>query len=154
MAQPLFETGGGGACCSGNIGTFKGDLESPHFYPKDVRECVPRRVADVGLAQSPQSCREASAADLAHPRVACSGGHVTIIYNPPAAMARFRAFDSLDAGTHDWCAYYRNHSPQAMINALQAGDMAALAHAVRQANYFLGDEGDYRKGMQRYFNEL
>ena len=154
VAQHLFETGGGRACFNWNIGNFKSDAATSHFYLKDVWECVSRSTAEIDMAKSPpQVCREATVAELVKPRIACGGGAVSMIYNPPSYMARFRAFVTLDEGTHFWCDYFRKDHP-AMIEPMRTGDMPALAHAMKQAGYFSGDEADYANGMQRYFKEL
>ena len=153
LAQHLFETGGGRACFNWNRGNFKSDLDIPHFYLQDVWECVSPSTAQIDMAKTPQCCRRATDAELAKPRINCGGGTVTMIYNPPSYMARFRAYDTIDAGTQSWCDYFRLHHPR-LVPLLKKGDMAELAHGMKQANYFLGDEASYAAGMQRYFNPL
>ena len=67
--------------------------------------------------------------------------------------ARFRVYDSAEAGAHDYVRLLKARYPAA-LEAARVGDTAAFAHALAQGGYFSADPKAYAQGLAQRLNTL
>jgi len=151
VAQHLFETGGGSACWNFNLGNMKASANQPHVYLHGTWEVVPERTAVDLVAKGNGLARIADDHEVAVKGWACPSGSKVVVFDPPHDVARFAAFKTLGEGVAAWVGYYQARvMPKAptILAALNSGDAAAVAHDLKTARYYSGDEGAYATGLQ------
>ncbi len=67
--------------------------------------------------------------------------------------ARFRAYDSAQAGARDYVHLLATHYPAALA-AAAAGNAPAFAHALASGGYFTADPAAYAAGLERRLQDL
>jgi len=66
-------------------------------------------------------------------------------------VARFRAYTNLDEGVKDYLNLIHRNS--AAWDAIENGDPAAFAHALKQSGYYTAPEEDYRRPIVRIYDK-
>jgi hypothetical protein len=145
-AQFMAETGGGKYCFNWNLGNVKAGPNEPHMYLRNVWE--------VDTIDGARAAAEASAlAHVATPEEikkhgwACPAGKAIVVFQPPHAACRFRAYASLADGARKWIAFQKGVAGRNLtyLGALNRGDVAAVAHALKQARCYTAAEADYAR---------
>ncbi|HLW90166.1 MAG TPA: SH3 domain-containing protein [Roseiarcus sp.] len=147
-AQYMFETGGGKYCFNWNLGNAKAANPNVlHMYLANVWECYARTEADAVVAQSAGLARIATADEIKTHGWSCPD--TVVVFSPPSAQCRFRAFDSLTDGAQFWCGYFKNLAAKepTFLTTLNTGDVAAVTHALKVANYYSASEAAYAQGV-------
>ena len=67
--------------------------------------------------------------------------------------ARFRVYDSAEAGAHDYVSLLKSRYPAA-IEAARAGDAPAFSRALAQGGYFTADPHAYASGLAQRLAEV
>jgi len=75
----------------------------------------------------------------------------TVVFEPPHGQCRFRAYASLQDGAKRWLGHHQRIAAKdaGYVTALNAGDIAAVAHALKVARYYTASETDYARNMTR-----
>jgi peptidoglycan hydrolase-like protein with peptidoglycan-binding domain len=150
-AQFMFETGGGKYCFNWNLGNKKGGTNHPHMYLRNTFECRSAAIAQADVANGNGLARLATADEIKQHGWKCSDAvsNVAMLYDPPHPTSRFRAYASLEEGARFWIDHHADIAEKNpdYIKALNAGDIGAVARALKQANYYNSAEADYARGM-------
>ena len=138
-AQFMAETGGGKYCFNWNLGNVKAGANEPHMYLRNVWECDSQAGAEAQIARSNGLARIATDDEIRTHGWKCP--QVVVVFNPPHPQCRFRAYGSLQEGSQRWLNHHkaiaRNDSN--FITALNAGDIAAVARALRPGPLLYGE---------------
>jgi hypothetical protein len=151
VAQHLFETGGGSACWNFNLGNMKAGANDPHVYLHGTWEIVSERAVVDLVAKGNGLARIADDDEVAAKGWTRPAGSKVVVFDPPHPAARFAAFKTLAEGVTAWVQYYQARvMPKAptILASLNSGDAAAVAHNLKSARYYSGDEGAYAAGLQ------
>lgn len=146
-AQFWHETGGGKYCFGWNLGNIKASATVPHQYLRNVWEVY----RDPSKAPSDPLARAATADECKAKGWGCPPGAVVVVFQPPHAQCRFRAYASLAEGAAKWVEHHRKIAkadPDYLPN-LNAGRLEGAAKDLREARYYTGDEGGYARAMVR-----
>ncbi len=148
-AQFMAETGNGRYCFNWNLGNVKSGATDQHMYLANVWECDTQAGADAKVARSSGQARIATADEIKTHGWKCP--NAVVVFSPPHFQCRFRAYSSLADGAQHWVG---NHKRIAATNpdfltALNAGDVTAVAHALKVARYYTAAETDYARAMTR-----
>jgi peptidoglycan hydrolase-like protein with peptidoglycan-binding domain len=150
-AQFMAETGGGKYCFNWNLGNVKAGPNDPHMYLVRVWECDTPVGADAKVAKGNGLARIATADEISKHGWQCPN-KVTVVFDPPHPQCRFRAYASLQDGAQQWL---RDHHLRiaggnpGYVTALNSGDIATVAHALRNAHYYTAGEAGYAAAMTR-----
>jgi hypothetical protein len=147
--QFMAETGGGKYCFNWNLGNVKAGPNEPHMYLHNVWECDSQAGAEGQVARANGLARIATADEINKHGWKCP--RVVVVYDPPHAQCRFRAYDSLQDGARRWLGHHQRIAlaDPRLITALNAGDIHAVAHALKTARYYTAAEADYARAMTR-----
>jgi hypothetical protein len=148
-AQFMAETGGGKYCFNWNLGNVKAGANDPHMYLANVWECDSQAGADGQVARAGGLARIATAEESAKHGWKCP--NVVVVFSPPHAQCRFRAYSSLADGAQRWLSHHKTiaaNNPD-FLTAINAGDVAAVAHSLKMARYYTAAEADYARAMTR-----
>lgn len=147
-AQFMAETGDGNYCFNWNLGNVKARAEEPHMYLKNVWECASPSGADGAVARGGGLARLASADEIARHGWKCP--NVVVVFDPPHAQCRFRAYASLKEGAQRWLGHHKKIAAgnSSFLASLNAGDCGAVAHALKMARYYTAAESDYARAMR------
>jgi hypothetical protein len=148
-AQFMAETGNGKYCFNWNLGNVKAGANEPHMYLANVWECDSQAGADAQVARAGGLARIATTDEASKHGWKCP--NVVVVFSPPHAQCRFRAYASLADGAPRWLAHHRRIAERdaTFLTALNAGDVAAVAHALKMARYYTAAEVDYARAMKR-----
>ena len=74
-----------------------------------------------------------------------------MVFEPPHPQCRFRAYFSLSDGAQRWLSHHQSiaRTDATFLQSLNAGDIPAVAHALKKARYYTASEADYARGMTR-----
>jgi hypothetical protein len=148
----MAEAGGGRYCFNWNLGNVKAAEDEQHMYLRKVWECESQSKADKNVTLAHGLARIATAVEIRKHGWSCPN---VVVYEPPHSMARFRAYDSLADGAQRWLAHHRiAHGNSDYVRALNAADITAVAHALKQAGYYTAGEADYARAMTRAKKEV
>jgi hypothetical protein len=147
-AQWAGETNFGKNCFSFNFGNVKCvDTKQDHMYLARIWE-VAHSDADAARmrAAGGYEADDRFKRDLGLPLTMR-----VIRFDPPHPTTRFRAFKSADEGMAFWVAYKQKIAVQhpEYVDALNRGDVAAVAHVLAKAKYATAPEPLYRDAMIR-----
>ena len=149
LAQSALETGRWGSMVDWNFGGVKSPTTSRDHTYFWTSECVTKAEADKVIASStPQA-----PARLAKDQSKCKSGEVRIAVGPRHPWARFRAFESAEAGARDYLTFLSTRT-QAWEVVNTTADAKAFVAALKKARYFTGPEDVYAANvasMQREF---
>jgi hypothetical protein len=148
-AQFMAETGGGKYCFNWNLGNVKAGANEPHMYLANVWECDSQDGANAQIARSGGLARIATSDEIRVHGWKCP--RVVVVFSPPHPQCRFRAYASLADGAQRWLGHHRriaSRNPN-FLAALNVGDVAAVAHALKMARYYTAAEVDYARAMRR-----
>lgn len=150
VAQHLLETAGGTACWNWNLGNMKAGASQPHVYLHGTWEVVSEMAAVDLVAKGNGLARIADDDEVAAKGWSCPKGSKVVVFDPPHDVARFAAYKTLNEGVAAWVGYYQARvMPKAptILAALNSGDTAAVAHNLKLARYYSGDEKAYATGL-------
>jgi hypothetical protein len=148
-AQFAVETGGGKACFNWNLGNVKSPSQTfPHMYLNNVWECLSPSGADAQIARADGLARIATSDEIKTHGWTCA--NVVVVFSPPHSQCRFRAYASLADGAAQWGQRYQAMAAKnpAFLPALNGGDVAALAHALKLVGYYTAPEAAYAAGLK------
>jgi hypothetical protein len=122
------------------------------MYLKNVAEYLPSSVAQPELESGKQTGLARPPTAEERKRWPNRAGKVTVIFNPPHAGARFRAYDSILEGGQGLVGKYKSIGGRFpdYLPALNRGDFEAIANILLQANYFTGDTAAYARNMRAW----
>jgi len=148
-AQFMAETGGGKYCFNWNLGNVKAGANEPHMYLRNVWECASAAGAASQVATGNGLARIATADEIKKHGWKCPVA--TVVFEPPHGQCRFRAYASLQDGAKRWLGHHQRIAAKdaGYVTALNAGDIAAVAHALKVARYYTASETDYARNMTR-----
>jgi hypothetical protein len=150
-AQFMAETGGGKYCFNWNLGNVKSGPNTPHMYLRGVWEVDTPAGAQAQVAQANGLAHIATDEEVSKHRWGLPAGKVIVVFQPPHPQCRFRAYSSLQEGAERWLGHHQAIAKRdpSFLAALNAGDIAAVAHALKQARYYTAAESDYARAMVR-----
>lgn len=148
-AQFMAETGNGRYCFNWNLGNVKAGAGDQHMYLANVWECCGQAAADAQVANAGGLARIATADEIKTHGWKCP--NVVVVFSPPHAQCRFRAYSSLADGAQRWLGHHKRiaAADANFLTALNAGDVGAVAHALKVARYYTAAEHDYARAMTR-----
>jgi hypothetical protein len=149
-AQFMAETGGGKYCFNWNLGNVKEPTgNAPHMYLHNTWECHSQAEAAAQVARANGLVRLATADEIKKHGWKCP--QAVVVYDPPHPVSRFRAYGSLQDGAQRWLGHHQRiaRADPNFVTALNAGDIAAVAHALKKARYYSAAEADYARAMTR-----
>lgn len=146
-AQFMAETGGGRFCFNWNLGNVKAKSTDPHMYLHNVWECDSETGAKSQVENSGGLAHVASVDEIRQHGWNCPKS--TVVFQPPHAQCRFRAYSSLADGAVRWLTHHQAIAAKNpdFLKALNAGDTSAVAHALKLAGYYTASEASYASGM-------
>lgn len=146
-AQFMAETGGGRYCFNWNLGNVKAGPHQTHMYLRHVWEVDTPEGAQAALARSNDLAHVATPEEIQKHGWACPPGKAVIVFEPPHAACRFRAFASLAEGIGHWVAYHERIAGKdaTYLDALNRGDTGAVARALKRAHGYTAAESDYAR---------
>jgi peptidoglycan hydrolase-like protein with peptidoglycan-binding domain len=156
-AQFMGETGGGKYCFNWNLGNVKepsGRL--PHMYLRNVWEVVSQGAAEAQVQAAGGLARIASDAEAKKHGWSHPVGMAVVVFSPPHAACRFRAYANLRDGAQRWLGHHHRIAVQnpSYLDSVNAGDTGAVAHALKMARYYTLAEADYAKLLAREKAEI
>lgn len=149
-SQFMVETTEGKNCYNWNLGNVKAGADQLHMYLQNVWECDSASGAADQVARGNGLAHVATAEDIRkHPYWQCA--QTIVVFEPPHAQCRFRAYNTLSEGAQRWVGLHQSIAGKNVgyLANLNAGDTAAIAHTLKQVNYYSGDEPGYKAGMAR-----
>ena len=153
-AQFMVETGGGKYCFNWNLGNVKAQANEPHMYLRNVWECYSQARASAEVEKSPNLARIPTPDEIKQHGWKCP--NAVVVYSPPHPQCRFHAYASLQDGAQRWLGLHQKiarDNPD-YLTALNAGDVAAAAHALSQAAYYTAGEQQYAALMTQKKKEV
>ncbi|HEY3592411.1 MAG TPA: hypothetical protein VGL13_00995 [Polyangiaceae bacterium] len=147
VAQFQAETANGAHCYNWNLGNVKAGPNDAHMYLRNVWEVETGSVANADVARSQGLAHVATVQEMKQHGWACPPGSSVVVYQPPHAQCRFRAYASLADGARKWLDYHKAlaRKDPGMLTALDAGDTAAFAHALKKARCYTAAESLYAR---------
>ena len=149
LAKSALETGRWQSMIDFNFGgvkDLKGTRDHTYFW---TAECLSEAQAESMIrASTPQA-----PAKKAKSQEGCAPGQVRIMVGPRHPWARFRAFETAEAGARDSLGFLSKNA-RAWEVLTTTADATAFVRALKAANYFTGSEDSYRANvasMQREF---
>ena len=150
-AQFMAETGGGKYCFNWNLGNVKAGPNESHMYLRGVWEVDSVDGAQAQVDRANGLAHVATDDEIKKHGWGCPAGKSIAVFDPPHPQCRFRAYGSLAEGAKRWLGHHQKiaqHDAD-FITALNGGDTAAVAHALKQARYYTAAESDYARAMAR-----
>ena len=152
-AQFLHETGGARYCFNWNLGNVKAGANEPHMYLCGVWELTPKELAahrPDPITDADGPVRVATEAECKQHGWAHPADRAVLVFDPPHHQCRFRAYDNLADGAARWMSLHRKiaQSHPDYLATVNAGDCAGVAHILKLASYYTGDETVYGRSMQ------
>jgi hypothetical protein len=130
---------------------MKASAGQPHVYLHGTWEVVAERAAVDLVAKGNGLARIADDDEVAAKGWSCPMGSNVVVFDPPHDVARFAAYKTLNEGVAARVGYYQARvMPKAptILASLNSGDAAAVAHDLKSARYYSGDEGAYAAGLK------
>jgi hypothetical protein len=148
-AQFMGETGGGRYCFNWNLGNVKAGPNDPHMYLRGVWEVDSPEGAQAQTARANGLAHVATPTEVKEHGWSCPPGKAVVVFEPPHAQCRFRAYSSLEEGATRWLGHHRAMAAKdpGFLAAINRGDTGAVAHALKQAGYYSAGEADYARLM-------
>lgn len=155
-AQFLFETGGGKNCFNWNLGNVKAVTNTvPHMYLRNTTEGFPAGAAEFEVNHGGGLARIATAEEVKAKGWAIAGRAV-VVFQPPHPTSRFLAYPSLTIGATGWMNHHKRLALKfaTYLASANAGDCIEVAHLLKMAHYYTGNEGTYARQMTNKKAEL
>lgn len=146
-AQSMAETGEWQNCWNWNLGNVKSGDRQPHIYLHDVWECDSRPHAEAEVQRAGGLASIATDEQIAKHGWKCPSA--VIVYQPPHAQSRFRAYFTLLEGAQRWIEHHKaiaRDNPD-YLPAVNRGDIAVVAHILKQVRYYSAGEDAYNQLM-------
>lgn len=143
-------------CFNWNLGNVKAGPNDPHMYLRGVWEVDSPEGAQAQAARANGLAHVATPAEVKEHGWACPPGKAVVVFDPPHAQCRFRAYGSLQEGASRWLGHHRAMAAKdpGFLAAINRGDTAAVAHTLKQARYYTGGEADYARLMAAKKTEI
>jgi len=154
-AQFASETGWGAHCFNWNLGNMKShDPTQLYAYRRDVWECRTQSQANSDVANGAGNVHIATAGEIQQHKWKCPD--VVVVFEPPHVGCRFRAFASLQDGAQGLVDKHKKIAASSAnyFAALNAGDVAGVAHALKIVGYYTASEADYARTMGKVKNKI
>jgi hypothetical protein len=150
-AQFMAETGGGKYCFNWNLGNVKSGAGEPHMYLRGVWEVDSPTGAAGQVARANGLAHVATADEIKKHGWSCPSGKAVAVFDPPHPQCRFRAYVSLRDGAQKWLGHHQRIAVRnsTYLASLNAGNVAAVAHALKLAGYYTAGEADYARAMTK-----
>jgi len=151
-AQCAIECGRGGSnCFNFNVGNVKAGPNEPHMYLHHVWEVTSESDAAKMVANAHGLAHIATPEEMKAHGWTCDPGQSIVIFEPPHAQCRFKAYTSMDEGVTRWVARHQAIAVKDpnYLGALNRGDVPSVAHALKKVGYYSQTEPKYLSGMQR-----
>ena len=148
LAQSALETGRWDKMVDWNFGGVKAQAKIDHTYFWTA-ECVAEASGQDVIRKS----TDQAPAKLAKDQSKCKPGQLRIAVGPRHPWARFRAFESAEAGARDYLGFLSTRT-KAWEVANTTADAKAFVAALKKSGYFTGPEDVYFfnvSSMQREF---
>jgi hypothetical protein len=151
-AQFMAETAGGRHCYHWNLGNVKASADQPHYYMPVVWECYSQAEADAYVKKGSGRARIPNESEVKQlgTKYGWKCSNVMVLFTAPHEQCRFRVYSTLKDGAERWLGLHRRiaGSNRDYLRALQSADVAAAAKALKKAQYYTADEGDYASAMR------
>lgn len=149
-AQFMHETGGGKYCFNWNLGNVKSGPNDPHMYLRGVWEVDSPDQAASQVAKSSGLGRIATDDEIKKNGWSCPAGKNVVVFSPPHAQCRFRAYTSLQEGAQKWMNHHKSiaNNNKNYLAEVNGGDTAAVAKSLKKVGYYTGGEADYARSMK------
>jgi hypothetical protein len=146
-AQFMAETAGGKYCFNWNLGNVKAGPNDPHMYLHNVWECDTPGGAAIQVQNSNGLAHIALPEEIKQHGWRCA--EAVVVFQPPHAQCRFRAYESLSVGAQLWLGHHQKIAKSNVdyVKAINAGDIPAVAHFLKLAHYYTAPEDAYASGM-------
>jgi len=148
LAQSALETGRWASMMDWNFGGVKASTKIDHTYFW-TSECVTPAAAEKLVRESTAT----APARMAKDQTKCEPGKVRVSVGPRHPLARFRAYESAEAGARDYLGLLSRRT-QAWEVVNTTADAKAFVRAIKASGYFSGPEALYLSNvasMQREF---
>jgi hypothetical protein len=134
-----------------NAGNVKATADQPHMYLHGVWEVMSATAADKAAATAGKLAHIATEKEQKAHGWRCNDTQKIVVFDPPHAAARFRAYDSLADGLDRYVTMHQKYatSNSEYLPAILAGDTDKVAHILRMKGYYTANESDYKAGMRR-----
>lgn len=155
-AQFMHETGCGKYCFNWNLGNAKAPATVPHMYLQNTWECLPPNKAADAVDWSNGLAHLATAWECSQHGWSAKPGELVVAFKPPHPQSRFRAYASLADGAQHWLGLHQDRakSHPEYVAALNGGQVAQVAHILKQTGYYTGDEAAYAVSMAAQYAKL
>ncbi len=153
-AQFMGETGDGRYCFNWNLGNVKSSsTANKHMYLANVWECIKDSNVDATLKEAGSLGRtvDQGSQEARSHGWTCKAGKSLVVFSPPHAQTRFRAYDSLQNGAERWVKHQQGTASKepAYFPALNAGDIDTVVNCLDKVKYFSGSRDVYLSSMKR-----
>jgi hypothetical protein len=148
-AQFMGETGEGKYCFNWNLGNVKAGANDRHMYLRDVWECYSQSSAQPEVDRANGLAHIATADEIRKRGWKCPAA--VVVFEPPHYECRFRAYSNLTEGAQRWLGHHQQiarNNPN-FLTSINNGDVPAVAHALKQVQYYSAAEADYSAIMTR-----
>jgi hypothetical protein len=152
-AQFMAENGGGEYCHNWNLGNVKcRTTNALHMYKPIIWECLSKPEADAEVAKGKGRAHIATPEELE--KYDKKSGwrcpkNVMVLFDAPHDQCRFYAYTSLKQGAERWVDLHKSIAKRnpGYLKLLQAADVVGTAKALKNAQYYTGDETLYANAM-------
>lgn len=149
-SQFMCETGGRKYCFNWNLGNVKASAKEMHMYLKNVWECYKTENVDAAVAAAGGAARAVENGSEEARRHGWKCPQAIVVFSPPHAQCRFRAYPDLESGAKRWVAHHQKIAGQdsSYLPALKGGDIDGAVHSLKKARYFTAGEEQYAHNMK------
>jgi hypothetical protein len=118
------------------------------MYLHNVWECDSQSGAEAQVTKAGGLAHIADKDEAKKHGWSCPGA--VVVFQPPHAQCRFRAYSSLADGAQRWLGHHQKIAQKNpnFLTALNNGDVDAVAHALKQAGYYTASEASYASAMK------
>lgn len=147
-AQSMAETGDWKFCFNWNLGNVKAGSGESHMYLSNVWECVASENAQSHVDKAGGSAHIATEDEAKKRGWSCPGKSI-VVFQPPHAQCRFKAYNSLAEGAQRWINHHQKIAARdaTYLQALNDGDIAAVAKKLKATGYYTANETQYKNAM-------
>ncbi len=148
-AQFMGETGNGKYCFNWNLGNMKAKADVTHMYLRRVWEVVSEGSAEAHVASAGGQAHIATAEEIKKNGWGSHDGKAIVVFSPPHAQCRFRAFGSLQDGATKWIEHHKKIAAgdPGFLKSINKGDCPAVAKTLKKARYYTASEANYSRLM-------
>jgi hypothetical protein len=134
-----------------NAGNVKATADQPHMYLHGVWEVTTPDGAAKAVAAAGNLAHIATDGEKKAHGWRCKDTQAIVVFEPPHAAARFRAYDSLADGLDRYVKMHQKYASKNVdyLPAILAGNTDQVAHILHTMHYYTANESDYQAGMRR-----